>query len=109
ANSSDVLRASGETIGSSFLRIYSNRGVFPGQGDDQTLRSAISQGEQHMREQLVGWLSAGQKNPGGGSLVGFAESKLLRMRRNEGLTTVEWITLARMDVQEVTSLLTYMM
>ncbi|MGI8907840.1 MAG: sensor histidine kinase [Candidatus Sumerlaeaceae bacterium] len=108
-NPEDLLQATGEAVGSSFLRLYSNRGGFPGQSEDHSLSAMAEANGRQIREQLSGWFSTGEKRERAGSLVGFAESKLLRIRRNQGTTSVEWITLTRMDVREVSSLLSYMM
>jgi signal transduction histidine kinase len=105
----ELLKATGEMMGSSFLRVYSNRAIFPGQTDDSALRDVLIQHDNQVRDKLSGWFAAGQRRQPGGTLVGFAESRMLRMRRNEGATTVEWLVLARMDVQEVSSLLSYML
>lgn len=88
------------------VSIHSNRGVhLGGPRVSQSLIQAVR--EQMASAAVAGWIAPpGAENQ---ELVGYATPALLRSRRNAGLTSVDWLVLAWMDMGEAGALFSYLL
>lgn len=96
----------GTLPGGQSLSIYSNRGVWIAGTPASTGLFRMVQ-ERASGPVLAGWFVRGEGTQR--KLVGYAASKLLRGRRNENLTSVNWVVLARMDTAEVSALFSHLL
>jgi signal transduction histidine kinase len=80
--------------------VFTNRGSFiTGSSPDQRLLEFATSGYSRIRDQITGWSKAGAKNDA--LLIGYSTSKLLRMKQNEGATSVDWTAMVHMELDDL--------
>lgn len=93
--------------GGAIVKVFSNRGVILGDPQqDERFAEFVRSEYQHVRDKVSDWARVSPPS-GRDFLVGYATSRLLRVKQREGLTSVDWTSMAEMDLQDMQQLVSY--
>lgn len=92
-----------------FINVFSNRGQFvAGLQFDEFLQEFILSNYSELRQGFGGfgrYKGANEKR----SIYGYAVPKVLRLKQREGMTSVDWLITAKMDLGDVIELVTFLL